>query len=574
MKAPRENDLCVLNMSVASSSQGTILCFVTKASEKESVFWHRRMGHNNVRKMNYLVHNQLVEWVNVKSFHFSTDGLSCKKGKQKKKSHPTKSLNSINLPLERVHMELLGPANVKSITGELYCLVLNDDYSCFSWVMFLESKDETFNNLMVLFKNFENDPYTPQQNGVAKCKNMTLIETARAMLDDSYATPIQRKGDSWMIDYDNLWSCFSFLDEEITDEMATLLFQQHLGEGFHEDNTTQDVPIFNTDPVPNVDELVDDTPAYKKALTEESWVNALTEELLQFEKLVVWKLVDLPDDKRCINTKWVFKCKRDGNGIIVRNKARLVVLGFNQREGIDYNEVYALVARLEAIRSLRRTTTGFVDPINNDKEYLLDKALYILHQAPRAWYDTLSQHVQDNSFVRGTVDCTLFTKEVDGHLLKDQTKYVKDILEKYNIADSMLISTPIPLNHGIGPDPTEEKVDETLYHSMIGSVMYLIASRPNIMYPTCLCARYESNPRVSHLSLVKRILRYLKGCPGVGLWYPRDDVFELRAYSDSDYGSCKLNAKLQQSVVNSLLNGIKNMGGEKVSDPEIMDFDL
>ncbi|XP_076891375.1 uncharacterized protein LOC143542734 [Bidens hawaiensis] len=88
---------------------------------------------------------------------------------------------------------------------------------------------------------------------------------------------------------------------------------------------------------------------YKEALTEESWVNAMQEELMQFEKLGLWKLVDLPEDKKHINTKWVFKCKRDENGIIVRNKARLVLSGFNQRYGIDYNEVYALVARLEAI---------------------------------------------------------------------------------------------------------------------------------------------------------------------------------------------------------------------------------
>ncbi|XP_076896688.1 putative mitochondrial protein AtMg00240 [Bidens hawaiensis] len=111
------------------------------------------------------------------------------------------------------------------------------------------------------------------------------------------------------------------------------------------------------------------------------------------------------------------------------------------------------------------------------------------------------------------------------------------------MADSSLSSTPIPVNHGIGPDPTEDKVDEKLYCSMIGSIMYLTASRPNIMYPTCLCARYKSSPRVSHLTLVKRILQYLKGNPGAGLWYPRDDVFELRAFSNYDYGSCKLNAK-------------------------------
>ncbi|XP_076934200.1 uncharacterized protein LOC143600374 [Bidens hawaiensis] len=196
---------------------------------------------------------------------------------------------------------------------------------------------------------------------------------------------------------------------------------------------------------------------YKKVLTEESWVNAMQEELLQFERLGVWKLVDLPEGERCINTKWVFKCKQGENGTIARNNARLVVLGYNQREGIDFNEVYALIARLEAIRIFLAFASwkgfkvyqldvksaflkgklgkevfvgqplGFVDPIFKDKVCLLNKALCGLHQAPRAWHDTLSQHLLDKGFLRGTMDCTLFTKEVDGHLLIVQV-YVEDII--------------------------------------------------------------------------------------------------------------------------------------------------
>ena len=179
------------------------------------------MGHIYLRKMNYLIHHNLVEGVNVKGFHLNEECLSCKFGKQKKKSHPSKQVNSINLPLERLHMDLFGPVNVKSVTGEFYCLVVTDDYSRFSWVMFLEHKDETFDYLMVLFKKLENlyklpirrirsdngtefknnkmleycnehgvlhefsAPYTPQQNGVAERKNRTIIETARTMLSDS-----------------------------------------------------------------------------------------------------------------------------------------------------------------------------------------------------------------------------------------------------------------------------------------------------------------------------------------------------------------------------------------------------
>ncbi|KAJ0846466.1 putative RNA-directed DNA polymerase [Helianthus annuus] len=148
---------------------------------------------------------------------------------------------------------------------------------------------------------------------------------------------------------------------------------------------------------------------YKEALTEDSWVIAMQEELSQFEKLGVWKLVDLPDGQRKINTKWVFKCKRDDRGVVVRNKARLVVQGFSQQEGIDFTEVYAPVARLEAIRFFLAFASwknfkvyqldvklaflygkvkeevyvgqppGFTDPIHKNKVYLLDKALYGLH---------------------------------------------------------------------------------------------------------------------------------------------------------------------------------------------------
>ena len=142
-----------------------------------------------------------------------------------------------------------------------------------------------------------------------------------------------------------------------------------------------------------------------------------------FKKLKVWELVDLPKGEREIGTKWVFKCKKDERGIVTRNKARLVVKGFNQQEGIDYNEVFAPVARLEAIRLFLAFASfkgfkffqldvnsaflygkvqevvyvsqpdGFVDPDYLDRVYKLDKALYGLHQVPRAWYETLSTHV-------------------------------------------------------------------------------------------------------------------------------------------------------------------------------------
>ncbi|KAF5814504.1 putative RNA-directed DNA polymerase [Helianthus annuus] len=221
MRAPRVNDLYVLDMSVATTTTSQAHCFVSRATEKESRLWHRKMGHIHLRKMNHLVHNDLVTGVHVKGFHLEGECISCIKGKQKKKSHPKKQVNSVSRSLERLHMDLFGHVNVKSITRDLYYLVVTDDYSRFSWVSFLKSKDETFDSLMALFKKIENlyqrrikrirsdngtefknnkmeefcdergilhefsAPYTPQQNGVAERKNKTLIETARIMLEDS-----------------------------------------------------------------------------------------------------------------------------------------------------------------------------------------------------------------------------------------------------------------------------------------------------------------------------------------------------------------------------------------------------
>ncbi|GKC80621.1 putative ribonuclease H-like domain-containing protein [Tanacetum coccineum] len=156
-----------------------------------------------------------------------------------------------------------------------------------------------------------------------------------------------------------------------------------------------------------------------QALEDERWVEAMQEELLQFKLQKVWILVDLPSGKKAIGTKWVFKNKRDERSIIVKNKARLVAQGFSQEEGIDYDEVFAPVARIEAIRLFLAFASymgfpvyqmdvksaflygtigeevyvhqppGFVDPAHPTKVYKVVKALYGLHQAPRAWYKTL-----------------------------------------------------------------------------------------------------------------------------------------------------------------------------------------
>ncbi|GJQ89322.1 putative ribonuclease H-like domain-containing protein [Tanacetum coccineum] len=331
-----------------------------------------------------------------------------------------------------------------------------------------------------------------------------------------------------------------------------------------------------------------------QALTDPSWIEAMQEELLQFKLQKVWTLVDLPKGKRAIGTKWVYRNKKDERGIVVRNKARLVAQGYTQEEGIDYDEVFAPVARIEAIRLFLAYASfmGFIvyqmdvksaflygtieeevyvcqppsfeDPQFPDKVYKVEKALYGLHQAPRAWYETLSTYLLENRFRRGTIDKTLFIKKDKGDILLvqvyvddiifgstkkslctefeslihkkfqissmgeltffsglqvmqrddgifiSQDKYVADILKKFDFVTVKTTSTPIETNKVLLKDEEAEDVDVHLYRSMIGSLMYLTASRPDIMFAVCACARFQVTPKVSHLHAVKRIFRYLK----------------------------------------------------------------
>ncbi|GJW97282.1 putative ribonuclease H-like domain-containing protein, partial [Tanacetum coccineum] len=164
-----------------------------------------------------------------------------------------------------------------------------------------------------------------------------------------------------------------------------------------------------------------------KALSDSSWVEAMQEELLQFKLQQVWILVDLPIGKRAIRTKWVFRNKKDERGIVIRNKARLVAQGHRQEEGIDYEESAFLYGTIEEEVYVTQPP-GFKDPDNPDKVYKVAKALYGLHQAPRAWYETLANNLLDNGFKRGKIDQTLFIKKQKEDIFLVQMSSMGDLL--------------------------------------------------------------------------------------------------------------------------------------------------
>ncbi|KAI3667036.1 hypothetical protein L6452_42078 [Arctium lappa] len=323
----------------------------------------------------------------------------------------------------------------------------------------------------------------------------------------------------------------------------------------------------------------------------------------------------------------IFKNKKDKDGIVVRNKARFVAKGYRQEEGIDYDETFAPVARLEAIRMFLafadyrnftvyqmdvKTTflngkikeevyvsqpEGFVDKDRPDYVYFLDKALYALKQAPRAWYDELSSFLVKSGFTKGSIDTTLFiyrtnldiclvqiyvddiifgatnkslctwfsdlmtsrfqmsmmgeinffldlqVKQLPDGIFINQSNYIFDILKKFKMDKSTSIGTPMAHGAKLGLDPDGKAVDQKKYRGMIGSLMYLTTSRPDIMFSTCLCARFQAKPKESHLLAVKRFFRYIKGTPYLGLWYPKSSDYNLIAYSDADFGGNQLDKK-------------------------------
>nr|GEW15261.1 hypothetical protein [Tanacetum cinerariifolium] len=248
---------------------------------------------------------------------------------------------------------------------------------------------------------------------------------------------------------------------------------------------------------------------------------------------------------RLVGTKWVLKNKKDKRGIMIRNKARLVAQGHTQEEGIDYEEVFAPIARIKAIRLFLAYASfmGFTVYQMDVKSVFL--YVTIDEEAPRAWYDTLSKYLLDNGFQMGELTFFLglqILQKKDGIFLS-QDKYVGDILKKFGYSYVRSANTPMDKENPWGKDGLGKDVKLQLYRSMIGSLMYLTASRPDIMFAICDCARHQVTPKECHLHAVKRIFRYLKGHPKMGLWYPKESPIDLLAYSDSDYGSASQDRK-------------------------------
>jgi len=304
---------------------------------------------------------------------------------------------------------------------------------------------------------------------------------------------------------------------------------------------------------------------------------------------------------------------------VIRNKARFVAQGYTQIEGVEFDETFALVARLESIRILlpiachlgfklyqMDVKNTFLNGILQEEVYVkqpkefqdhhhphhvfkLKKALYGLKQAPRAWYERLTTYLLAKGFTRGQVDRTLFIRNQGTHkhiaqiyvddsifgvtldslahefskemkqefemsmigelnyflglqvkqtvegIFISQSKYAKDLVKRFGLNGKSRARTPMSTSVKISSDLAGKPVDPSLYRSMIGSLLYLTTSRPDIAFSVGVCARFQANPKESHLTTVERIIRYVNDTLRYGIWYSRETNLVVAGYSDADW---------------------------------------
>ncbi|GJX69392.1 putative ribonuclease H-like domain-containing protein [Tanacetum coccineum] len=504
LRVPRQSNMYNFDLKNVVPS-GDLTCLFAKATIDESKLWHRRLGHVNFKTMNKLVKGNLVRGLPLKIFNNDHTCVACQKGKQHKASCKAKLMSSISQPLQMLHMDLFGPTSVRSINHKTYCLVVTDDFSRFSWVFFLASKDETSGILKRFiieienqlnhkvkvircdngteFKNREMNEFcglkgikrefsvarTPQQNGVAERKNRTLIEAARTMLADSLLptvfwaeavntacyvlnrvlvtkphnkTPYELIiGRPPSISFMRPFGCpvtilntldplgkFNGKAEEgflVGYSVNSKAFrdQTNKNAGPQEANgdiglkksvdarqsegknvSTQQYIVFplwssisssykssdETYKNDTADDAAGETPVQKPASENEQALKNVLDKMIDQEKEASGQsdavrkdtpvnaasaprtfndagplFVPLGGSFPLIGTKWVYRNKKDERGIVVKNKARLVAQGYKQEEGIDYDEVFAPIARIEAIRG-QIDKTLFIKRLNGD----------------------------------------------------------------------------------------------------------------------------------------------------------------------------------------------------------------
>nr|GEX12562.1 hypothetical protein [Tanacetum cinerariifolium] len=576
-----DSDLEVAFRDIMASSP---ICLLSKASKTMSWLWHRHLSYLNFGAINYLARQGLVQGLPKLKFEKGHLCSACAMGK----------------------MDLYGPMCVENVNGKKYILIIVDDYSRFTWVKCLRSKDEAPDFIIKFLKMIQVRlkvgishetsvaRYT-QQNGVVERRNRTLIEVACTMLiyaqaplflwveavatafcyptnDSENLGKLQLKADIGIfIGYSPTKKAFWIYNRRTRriieiihvdfDELMAMAFEQSSsGPALHEMTLVTISSGF-------VPKLTSSTPFVPPSRWD-----------MLFQPL----FDELPTPPPSVDPS-----APEFIAPIIVNKARLVARGYRQEDGIDFENSFAPVARLEAIRiflayaahknmvvyqmdvktaffngNLREEVyvsqpDGFVDPDNPNHVYKLKKALYGLKQDPRAWYDMLSSFLLSQDFSKGSVDPTLLIHRNDNELLLvqiyvdgiifaastpelcdifskimclkfkismigkisfflrlqisqsprgifiNQSKYALESLNKYGFESCDPVDTPIVKKSKLDEDKKGKAIDPSHYRGMICTLLYLIASRPNLQFDICMCARYKARPTEKHLHAMR-----------------------------------------------------------------------
>nr|GEX92167.1 retrovirus-related Pol polyprotein from transposon TNT 1-94 [Tanacetum cinerariifolium] len=556
------------------------------------------VNHLNFVTINDLARKDLVR--GLPRLKFEKDHLcsACQLGKSKKHTHKPKAENTNLEVLNTLHMDLCGPMRVQAINGKKYILVIVDDYSRFTWVKFLRSKDETPDVVIKFITQIQvglnkTVRYVRTDNGTEFISSGLVPNTVPAT---PTAPPTNKELEILFQPMFNKYLEPPRAERPVPPAQAEPALVNSAAEpNYMEEHTNAPVdnPLFINVFAPEPHSEASSSGDISS--TESPYVSQTLHHLNKWSKdhpldnVIVWELVHQPDYVMIIALKWIYKVKLDEYGDVLKNKARLVAKGYRQKEDgrqdgfseWQLKEVY--VSQPE----------GFVDPDHPTHVYRLKKALYGLKQAPRAWYDTLSRFLLDNNFSKGAVDPTLFTRKTGKHILLvqiyvndiifastdptdsdmfsnemsskfqmsmmgqmsfflglqvsqslggifiNQSKFALEILKKFRMDSCDAIETPMVDRIKLDEDPSGIPVDQTCFCSMVGSLMYLTASRPDLVFAVCMCARYQAKPTKKHLEALKRVFWYLKRTINWGLWYPKDTAMALTAYTDADHAGCQ-----------------------------------
>nr|GEV43932.1 hypothetical protein [Tanacetum cinerariifolium] len=474
LTSDRSSNLYTIALNEVASN--SLTCLLAKASFSQSWLWHQRLSHLNFITINNLVKNNLVQGLPKMKFKKDHLCFACEQGKIHQKHHKSKTAFASNKPLYLLHMDLCGPMRVKSINGKRYVLVVVDDYSRYTWRVRTDNGTE-----------FKNKSLAKFFDEIMK-SSTTNVETSNVKIPSNEEEVFHESSESFQKE-----SSSSSLNDDVHQSLEEVAIPSSNTQSISNDMISI-VDIASTSHKVFNERLED---AYFDASTsfhDPSNVHIFYQPYPHEKKWTKYHPLHKIIGKTIIKTKWIFKNKKDESSLVIQNKARLVAIGYFQKEGIDYDEMFSPVARIEAIR------------------------LFLAYAAHK--------------------DFIVFQMDVKTAFLNGILKEEVFRMKNYDTVPTLMVEQA-----KLKLDLVGKPVDHTDYQSMIGSLMYVISSRPDIMFATCMCERHQANPNEHHVSAVKRIFCYLKRTINLGLWYSKDSGFDLTTYSDADHVGCHLDRK-------------------------------